>query len=181
MGFLTALLPLLAGITGPIKDYFSYKQDLNQKAQDYKLALLQSQIDTVKSDNVAETTQTQARLSATSQEFKQNTFWLLCVPVILSCIFPTKAAVMWHNFEIIPQWVQWLFLSVYSAIWGIPIAKGGYGAVTDLLSSRRDYKLEKARIDRVAVFNELKKDLFLKGMTAAQVSIIDKALDEGEK
>ncbi len=182
MGFLTLLLPLLAGFTQPLKDYFSYKQQMTKAEQDYKLAVLQGQTEQAKQQMVSDTADLGNRLNSTSQSFKQTTFWLLYVPIIFTIMFPSQAKEMWGNFSLVPEYFQWLFLSVYSAIWGIPIVKGGYGAITDLLQQRRDYKLEvkKAQYNRKAVFDVL-KTLFPKGMDQEQVNLIDKALDEGER
>lgn len=178
---LLALAPLLSGITQPLKDWFAYKQQVAQKEQDYKLALLQSQVEAAKSESLAQSSDLKTRLEATTMSFKQSTFWLLFIPIGYSMIFPKQAEIMWHNFSLIPDYFQWLFLSVYSSIWGIPIVKGGYGAVTDLLQTKREYKLQKAAIDRKAVFSTLTKlNLFPKGFTQEQVDVIDKALDAGE-
>lgn len=177
---LTALLPLLGGITQPLKDYFNYKQELQKKEQDYKLALLQSQVDMAKSQNIADSEDLKNRLSATSQAFKQGTFYPLWAIVLFSVLVPSKAELMWHNFGLMPDWFQWLFLSVYSAIWGLPIMKNGYGAITDLLQSRRDFKLQKETI-RTASINEtkladaLRKTIFTKGMTQEQWDAIKQA------
>lgn len=181
MPIFTALLSLFSGLIPSIKDYVSYKQQVQQKEQDYKLALLQSQVDMAKSQAIADSNDLKSRLDATSQDFKQETFWLLWIPVVFSVIFPLKAQVMWANFSIMPEWFQWLFLSVYSSIWGIPIVKGGYGAVTDLLSARRDFKLEKERINRQAVFDSLRHDIFTQGLNQQQVEAVDRALDKGEQ
>lgn len=182
MNFLTALLPLLAGFTQPLKDWFSYKRDSAKAEQDYKLAVLQAQAQAAQQQAISDSDQLKSRLDATTQEFKQTTFWLLCVPVLFTMLFPTKAKIMWENFTLIPEWFQWLFMSVYSAIWGLPIVKGGYGAITDLLSARRDYKLEvqKTVYNRKAVFDTIKQ-MFPNGMNQTQVDLVDRALDAGEQ
>jgi hypothetical protein len=182
MGFLSALIPLLAGLTQPLKDYFSYKQQITKAEQDYKLALLQAQAEAAKQEAISQSTDLKNRLEATTKEFKQTTFWLLYAPILFTILFPKQAAEMWGNFNLVPEYFQWLFLSVYSAIWGIPIVKGGYGAITDLLHQRREYKLEckKAQYNRKAVFDTIKA-LFPQGMSQQQVDLIDRALDAGEQ
>ena len=181
MGFLVALLPLLAGLTQPLKDWFSYKQQSTKAEQDFRLAVLQSQAEQAKQQAISDSNDLGNRLNATTQAFKQGTFYPLWGVIVFSVCFPKHAEVMWHNFSLIPEWFQWLFLSVYSAIWGLPIVKGGYGAITDLLQARRNYKLEvsKVKYNREAVFSVIKQ-LFPKGMDQAQVNLIDRALDAGE-
>ena len=178
------LLPLLNGIFGSegiIGKYIQNKKDIQKAEQDYKLAVLTAQTERVSATIAANAAELTTRLTSTSQSFKQTTFYMLIVPVILTMLFPKYAVTMWSNFELMPLWFQNLFISVYSAIWGLPLIKGGYGAVTAALSDRREYKLEKARINRPAVFDTLRKEIFTQGLTQEQVDDVNKALDEGEK
>ena len=184
MGFLSALIPLFAGFTQPIKDYFAYKAKESEAKNALALATIQAQAEQAKAQASAETAQQQAKLGATSNEFKQWSFCLLVLPLLFSVFFPSKAAVMWHNFEAIPEWFRTLFGAVYLTIWGIPVASnylsGIFSGLSGAIDARREYKLEKARINKAAVFAELKAKLFTKGMTQKQVDVVDKALDKGE-
>lgn len=172
MNFLTAIIPLLTGITQPIKDWFQYKQDLAKADQAYKLAILNAQAEQAKQELISNTSDLQNRLGATSQEFKQGTFYPLWGVILFSVCFPKQAEVMWQNFSLIPEWFQWLFLSVYSSIWGLPIIKGGYGAITDLLQQRREYKAQitsiKYGINEDKLAQALRKKLFPSGMNQQQ-------------
>lgn len=182
MGFLAALVPLLAGITTPLKDWFKYKQDVTKAEQDYKLATIKAQADAVRQESVSSSADLKERLGATSQYFKQTTFWFLCMPIVYTMFFPKEAATMWANFTLVPDFMQWLFMAVYSSIWGIPVIKGGYGAITDLLQSRREFKLSKTQIqgdtqvslakcslNEKVLADEIRKALFSRdGMTQAQ-------------
>lgn len=99
---------------------------------------------------------------------------------------PNYATTMWHNFEAIPDWFRMLFAAVYGVIWGLPVAKDYIGAMFSAagtaLNDRREYKLEKARINRQAVFNTLKQSGILpKVISQQQVDLVDKALDAGEQ
>ena len=182
MNILTALLPLLAGITQPLKDWFQYKQDAAKADQAYKLAVLQSQAEQAKQQAVSDTTDLGNRLNATTQEFKQNTFKFILIPLVIQLILPKYAEVMWHNFGLMPEWYQWLIMSVYSSIWGLPVVKGGYGAITDLLQQRRDYKTQIASIkygineDKLAA--SLRSKLFKQGMTQQQWEAIKESAEE---
>lgn len=182
LGFLIALLPILAGLTQPLKDWFAYKQESAKAEQDYKLAVLQTQAEQAKQQAISDSSDLGNRLSATTAGFKETTFWFLCVPIIFSVLFPSKAEVMWHNFSLVPEFFQWLFLSVYSSIWGIPIVKGGYGAITELLASNKQFKLDKETIkangiDEKKLADELRRTLFTSGMTQPQWSAIKTAAE----
>ncbi len=175
--FLLALVPLFSALTQPLKDWFAFKQQYAKAEQDYKLAVLQTQSTLATQQMVSDTTDLGNRLNATTKDFKQTTFWFLCIPILFTITCPNRAAVMWQNFTLVPEFFQWLFLSVYSSIWGIPIVKGGYGAITELLTARRDFKLQKETI-KASVINEktladeLRRTLFTKGMTEAQWNAI---------
>lgn len=183
--FLLALMPLLGGLTQPLKDYFGYKQKIAVADQEFKLAALKAQSEAIIAQTTADTNQRAAYLGATTQGFRQGTFYFLVCPVILSIVLPSYAQIMWTNFESIPEWFRVLFVSVYSVIWGLPVAKeyigGMFASLGNAVSNRREYKLEKARINREAVFAGLRKGIFQKGMTQAQVDVISAALDEGEQ
>lgn len=175
--FLSALIPLLAGITQPLKDYFAYKAQAATLGQQISLETIKAQSAQVVAEAQASSDDLGARLSATSRDFKQSTFWLLCVPVAFSILFPQKAEVMWHNFSLMPEWFQWLFLSVYSSIWGLPIVKNGYGAITELLQARRDFKIDKIKATNDAKFFEvIRQKVFKAGMTQVQVDAMEEAL-----
>ncbi len=176
MWFLTALLPLLTGSLSGIKDWFAYKQQINKADMDFKLAVLQSQAQAAQQQVISDSADLTTRMNATSQAFRQTTFWLVWVPIALTVLFPKRAIEMWSNLKLIPEFWYWLLGSMYTAIWAIP---RGYEAVDRYVDKRRDYKLEAKRLDRKVVFDTIKQ-IFPKGMTSDQVSIIDKALDAGE-
>jgi len=182
MGFLSLLLPILTGSLQGVKDWFSYKKETAKAEQDYKLAVLQAQAEQAKQQAMSDSTDLGNRLGATTQAFKQGSFYPLWGVILFSVCFPKQAEVMWHNFALIPDWFQWLFLSVYSAIWGLPIIKGGYGAITDLLQTRREYKIEKIKaFSEAKFFNSIKQSIFTKGVTQSQVEAFQKAIKEGQE
>lgn len=174
------LIPLISqmfGEKGPLGQYFKIKADTITAENTYRLEILKAQTEAAKAD----VQQTSDRLGATSQSFKEMTFWFICIPVIVTIIPFTSgfAVTMWHNFTLIPEWFQILFVSVYSSIWGLPIAKEYLGGMFKSLGrgieARREYKL-----NRAAIFASLKQSGMFKG-SEKEVSIIDSALNEGEK
>lgn len=166
--FLAALVPLLGGLTQPLKDYFKYKATRAEKLQELELARIVAEKDTVTSNNEAQTQQIQARLSATSRTFKQWTFLFIVVPFVLSITLPNQAAVMWANLELIPEWFRLLFSTIYLTIWGInvipPYIDRIFQGITKTRMATRTYKIKKAEIrykelNQKVLFGELKKEL----------------------
>jgi len=176
--FLTALLPLLGGFTQPIKDFFSYKVKEAEQLQQLKLAQIEAESKAILAQSEAESAQMQLRLGATSREFKQSTFYLLILPVIFSVIFPSAASVMWENFRHIPEWFQILFVSVYSSIWGLPIAKeylgGMFKGISNAIELRREFKL--AKLEKKTFYDLLRN---VKGkVTPDDVKVLEKVIDD---
>lgn len=169
MVWATLISTIFSGITQSVKDYGSFKTQELAASREIKLAQIAAEKEQIASSNKAESDNLRVRLDSTSREFKQNTFWLLCVPVAFTILVPQKAEVMWHNFSLVPEYVQWLFLTVYSSIWGIPIVKGGYGAITDMVQSRREYKIERANpVNEAAYAAALRDKVYPQGMTQQQ-------------
>lgn len=171
------------GENGPLGQYFKTKQKLEDAKNEVALARINADKELAVAQAAADSSQLTSRLSSTSQSFKQQTFWLLVVPVLFSLCFPSKAEVMWHNFGLMPDWFQTLFVSVYCSIWGIPFAEKGLGAVGNFIQGRREYKLEKLKIkvNRKSVFDKIKQKWFPSGMPEQAVKDLDEALDAGEK
>lgn len=133
------LLSTIFGSTGIVGKYLDNKQQLAKATQDYQLALLQSQVEQAKAQIVSETDVQKAKLDSTTASFKQQTFYFLVLPIIISVCLPTYAAIMWDNFNLIPEWFRTLFATVYLTIWGVPVA-GGYltGIFRGISSARAD-------------------------------------------
>ena len=85
---------------------------------------------------------------------------------------------MWTNFYAIPQEFRYLFISIYSVIWGLPIADEYigkiFGAVGRGIEAKRQYKIKK--YNAKAAFDTL-REIFKKGYTSEQVEVINKALE----
>ena len=182
LAMLIPLISSLLGENGPLGKYFKLKSDTIAAEQNYRLEVLKAQ--TAQAETEAQ--QISDRLNSTTQTFKQSTFWFIAVPVVITmCPWTSTFAVtMWANFKLIPEWFQILFVSVYSSIWGLPIAKeylgGMFKSLGGAMESRREYKLEKARINREAVFASLRKAKGA-GLDQSTVDMVENALDAGEK
>jgi hypothetical protein len=185
LAFFTALLPLLGGFTQPLKDWIAFKREVKLTEQNITLATLNNRLETLKSNNEADTEQRTAYLGATSQKFKEGTYCFVAGIIIFSIFSPTYARVMWENFSLIPDWFRIMFVSMHMAVWGIPVAREQLGpmfaAAGKAIEARREYKLEKARINREAVFAKMKAKWFPNGMNQQQVNDADSFLDAGER
>jgi hypothetical protein len=82
-----------------------------------------------------------------------------------------------------PEWYAQSCVAIMFTVWGIsvsaPVVANIFQGLGHFFQARREYKLEKAKIDRKAFFGGMRK-LFPKGMTQDQVNIMDSALDQGE-
>lgn len=188
--FLLALVPLLSGITQPLKDWFGYKQEIAATKQAVALATIKAQASQVKETLISDTVLAQVKLDATTAQFKEHTFYFLLLPLLFSILLPSQAVIMWHNFDIIPEWFRTLFGAVYLTIWGIPVASGyvsgifkGFGdAISGAVSSSRDHQIEKIKaLNDAKVFDSLRKSIFTKGLTQDQVTAVQDALKAGEE
>lgn len=173
---LAPILSQIFGTNGPVGQFLKMKSDAQAAEQNYKIAQLNAQTKQVENDyNLV-----QVRLNSTTQEFKQQTFWFICVPVVLTmCPWTSDFAIkMWANFALIPDWFRILFTAVYSSIWGLPLAKD---YLAPMFQGVADYRLQvkQAKYNRKAVFDVLRQ-LFPKGMNQDQVNLVDRALDAGE-
>lgn len=181
------LIPLLAGIfgeNGPIGQYFKTKAMQVQMAEEFRLAQLKATTERAIAEAAADTTQRSNYLGATTQGFRQGTFYWVSAIILYSIVFPSKAEALWHNFGLIPEWVQYIYIAMLSVTWGLPIAKENIGlmfsSIGRAIETRREYKLERARINRKVVMDTIRAGLFPKGMDQAQVELFDRALDAGE-
>lgn len=179
-----ALIPLLSGIfgeNGPIGQYFKTKAAQVQADEDYRLELLKANTQKAIQDSVADTTQRSNYLGATSQSFRQGTFYWMSGIILYSIIRPSGAEALWHNFEMIPEWVRYIYLAMLSVTWGLPIAKENIGlmfsSIGRAVEARRDYKLARAQINHKMVIDAIRKAWFPKGMNQAQVDLIDNTLN----
>ena len=179
------LIPLLSSIfgeSGPIGQYLKNKAAQVQVEQEYKLAVLKANAEVAVQASIADTAQRANYLGATSQGFRQGTFYWMSAIILYSILFPGKAEALWHNFTIIPDWIQYGYLAMLYVTWGLPIAKENIGLMFSSigrgLSAHREYKL--AKINRKAMMDAARKELFPKGMNQAQVDALDRIVDAGE-
>ena len=183
---LLALLPVLGGFTQPLKDWFATKQEIAKKEIDYKLAVLTAQTQQAVAEAESDTQQNRDRLQATSQGFKQSVYVWFALILTFSIVCPSYAETMWHNLSLVPVWFQNLFIGMTLVIWGINPVKNGASWLqstwTESAQARREYKLERAKINRETFYKSLREKLFVgKGIDQKTVDALEEALDQGEK
>ena len=182
----TALIPLLSGIfgeNGVLGKYLKIKSEQLQAAEEYKLAALKAQAEASVQAMIADTEQRTSYLGATTQGFRQGTFYWVSGIILYSIVFPSKAAALWNNFDLIPEWVRYIYLAMLSVTWGLPIAKENIGLMFSSIgrgiAANREFRLEKAKINHKVVMDSVRKAWFPKGMSQAQVDVLESALKEG--
>jgi hypothetical protein len=180
-----AIVPILSLIGQSVKDYFVHRQEMTRENRELELASIKATKDAIVSGNEADTAQRQAYLNATSRRFRQGIFYWFSAIIAYSILFPSKAESLWANFELIPEWVRYAYIGMISVAWGLPVAKENIGlmfsAVGRGIAARREYKLEKAKINRQSLFDVIKARWFPRGMNKQQVKDLDDAIDAGEQ
>lgn len=181
---LAILLPLLAKIPGQIGEYFQTKQEIEKIKLDTERQLQLANLKLAGEVAKADLEKSKEIIKATGANFKYFTFFMWFGPFMLGVVWPSKAAEIFNNLSIMPQWYVESCMLIMFTVWGIsvsaPVVGSIFSGLSSYMSGRREYKLEKAKIDRKAFFDGIKK-LFPKGMNQAQVDLFDRALDEGEK
>ncbi len=183
----TLLIPLLTSIfgeSGPVGTYLKTKQQQIQAQEDYKLAALKANTDMVIQQTVSDTTQRANYLGATSQGFRQGTFYWMSAIILYSIIFPSRAADMWHNFDLIPQWVQYIYVAMLSVTWGLPIVKENIGLLFSSIGRGLDARMER-KVQKINALNDAKFFASIRksmggGVDQKTVDMLNKAIAEGE-
>jgi len=182
MPFLLLLLPLLAKIPGMIGDYYSKRLDLEvtkvNTAKEVELAKAQMATDIAK----AELANAQQVVLMTSTTFRTVMTCLVFTPFAITMISSKWSAVIFANFSLMPAWYSQICLTIILAIYGItvgaPVVKNIFDGLGTYLDGKRNYILEKAKINRKVFFDSLRKD---GALSQQEVDEANKALDEAEK
>lgn len=179
------LLPILAQLGGKLGDYFKQKNDLEMQRLE-----TERQIEVAKQQMAADIAKTQMELNktiiqATGSYFKYFTFFMWFGPFMIGTVSPSRAHDIFTNWAGMPDWYVQSCMLIMFTVWGIsvsaPVVSNIFSGLGQFMSDRREYKLEKAKINRDAVFAEVRAKWFPKGMNKQQVNDLDKALDDGEK
>lgn len=180
---LTLVFSILSGIPGQLGRYFEKKQELEsiRLETQRQIAIAQQQMASDMAKAEADTAI--YRLKATGQYFKYFTFMMWFGPFISGVFFPSFAEDIFKNLGLMPVWYVQSCVMIMFAVWGIqvaaPVVAGIFSNLNNFLGDRRQYKLEKAKIDRKAFYDALRK---LKGVVSPEdVKQLNAALDEADK
>lgn len=183
MPFLMLLLPILAKLPGMIGDYFKQQADLATTQLETS-----KQIELAKQQYAAEIARTQMELNktivqATGSKFKYFTFFMWFGPFMVGVLSPKTAHDIFVNLTAMPEWYVQSCMLIMFTVWGIsvsaPVVSNIFSGLSQYIAGRRDYKIEKAKVDRKAFFDALRK---LKGnLSQSDVDESNRALDEAEK
>ena len=163
------LLSFLGNLVSPITQMIKNAGDRVQAAHDLKIAQINAQIEALKTTSQYDYQTLVAQLGATSAGFKDITLFLVMLPVIITCIWPEKGKVIFANLALIPQYYQYLILSIYGTIWGIK----------NVVLPISNNSVKKALINRQQLFNDIRQKVG--PIAQPMVDAIDSAVDDLEK
>lgn len=164
------LFSFLGSLPGAVGKYFDNKTQVELQKQQNILAIEQEKSKLIAQGIIAQSDLGQEQIRATSAWFKQACFFLLLAPIIVTCYDPIWGNKVFASLDIVPEWYVAIVSTLYLASWGINSDK-----VASLIQSRRDYKLEKLRINRQAYWDDRRK----KGpITQAEVDQTEKLFNE---
>ncbi len=183
------LIPLLAQMGGKIGDYFKQKADLQleqlKTQREVELAKQQLAMEVAKSQ--LELNQT--IVNATGSYFKYFTFFMWFGPFIIGTISPPRANDIFTNWAGMPDWYVQSCMVIMFTVWGIsvsaPVVSNIFSGLSQFLADRkdakRDFEIQKAKVNREVMFAALKSKWFPQGMNQQQVKDFDSVIDEGER
>lgn len=176
-----AIISLLSGIPGLFGEYFKKRSELEELKLETAKQLELARMGMAKEIARNETERANNSLGATSAKFKYLTYFIFFAPFVACLIgFPEYADQVFKNLNTLPEWYVTAAVATQLTIWGIPIASnvvsGIFSNLSSAMDARRQFKLEKATIDKKAFYEALRA---IKGHVSAEdVKINDKVLDK---
>ncbi len=177
------LIPLLAQLGGAIGNYFKQKNEILTAKNEAERQIELAKIDMAKDIATSQLNLNATIVGATSPAFKYFTFFMWFGPFMIGTVFPSLGAEIFNNWGVMPEWYITSCIAIMFTVWGIsvsaPVVNGIFSGLGDFFSARREYKLEKAKVDRKAYYDALRQ---LKGIvTDEDVKVGEKLLDQMDK
>lgn len=182
--FLTMLLPLLQNIPGLFGDYFKKQSEIELSKLD-----TEKQVELAKGQMAQEIARTQLELNktivqSTSSYFKYFTFIMWFGPFMMGVVSPRISKAVFDNMGTMPEWYVQSCMLIMFTVWGIsasaPVVSNIFSGLGNFFQGRRDFKLQKALINRKDFYDALRK---AKGTVTPQDIVVDDAvlneLDKG--
>lgn len=170
-------------LPGLIGKFFQQKNEIISAQNE-----AQRQIEIAKIDMAKEIATSQLNLNATivqstSAIFKYCTFLMWFGPFMLGVVAPEYAKDIFTNLGGMPQWYVESCIMIMFTVWGIsvsaPVVNGIFSGLGDFFASRREHKLQMAKVDRKAFYDALRQT---KGfVTSEDVKINEQAFDAIDK
>lgn len=169
----TLLFSFLGSLPGALGKYFDNKTQVELQKQQNLLEIEKQRGDLIRQGIITQGELGQEQIKATKPWFKQLMYSVILSPIVITCFDPEKGQRIFASLNIVPEWYIFIVSTISLAIWGINSDK-----VQGILQARREYKLEKLRINRKAYFDAKRE---LKGfLTPKDVEEGNKILDKVE-
>lgn len=123
--FLTSIF----GKDGPVGQWLTTKQQQAQAKADLDLQIEKDKLQLTVIMAQAAVDSERNKLAATSQTFKAISFFLLNVPIIITCLSDNRGKMLWDNLSAVPVWYAQLYVSVVFVIWGLPVVANATGTI----------------------------------------------------
>ncbi len=177
------LIPLLAQLPGLIGAFFKQKNDILTAKNEADRQVELAKLDLAKEIAVAQLNLNATIVQATSSWFKYFTFFMWFGPFIAGTVYPKIGAEIFNNWEGMPEWYITSCITIMFTVWGISVSanavNGIFSGLGDFFSARRDYKLNLAKVDRKAYYDNLR--LKQGYVTGDQVKASEAAFDAADK
>jgi hypothetical protein len=167
----TLFFSFLGSLPGALGKYFDNKTQVELQKQANVLAIEQEKSKLIAQGMITQGELGQEQLKATSPWFKQSIFFLFLSPIVITCYDPVWGKQIFDSLNIVPEWYIFIVSSISLAIWGINSDK-----VQNIIQARREYKLEKLKINRQAYFEA--KRLIQGPLTQKEVEEDTRVLDK---
>lgn len=173
----------LGNLPGVLGGYFKKKQEIEDKKLDNQLAI---QLENTKL--AAQVAQSQFELNktivaATGSYFKYFTFCIWFGPFVIGSYSKKYGADIFANWASMPEWYVNSIIAIMFTIWGIqvsaPAVANIFSSLADFFKDKRQDKIKltvaKAGLNEKVLADQLRANLFTKGMTQEQWEAILKS------
>lgn len=178
------LIPLLAQLPGLIGAFFKQKNDILTAKNEADRQVELAKLDLAKEIAVAQLNLNATIVQATSSWFKYFTFFMWFGPFIVGTVCPRIGADIFHNWSGMPEWYITSCIAIMFTVWGISVSanavNGIFSGLGDFFSARREYKVELAKVNRKAYYDELRiKQGFVTSDDVKTAEAIFNKIDKG--
>lgn len=178
-----ALLPLLAGLPGMLGKFFQQRNDIEsariETERQVEMAKQQLAMEIAR----GEVDRSKAALTSTGSYFKYFTFFMWFGPFMVGVFSPSTAKDIFLNLQGMPEWYVQSCMLIMFTVWGIsvsaPVVSNIFTGLGSFMANRRDYKLEKARINRKAYYDAIRK--LTGSVSEAEVKAMEPVFDQMDK